>query len=106
VVSVHDVSPASAEQTAQWCSDADSLGIPVSLLVIPGPWRGHQLSDEPDYASVLAGSSGWEQRIATWAPTIAVIAKRDQPIVDRFTGLGWRSVYSDDDGSILVAPGR
>ena len=54
VVSVHDVSPASAEQTAQWCSDADSLGIPVSLLVIPGPWRGHQLSDEPDYASVLA----------------------------------------------------
>jgi hypothetical protein len=59
-----------------------------------------------DYASVLAGSEGWEQRIATWAPTIAVIAKRDQPIVDRFTGLGWRSVYSDADGSILLAPGR
>ena len=59
-----------------------------------------------DYAGVLAGSDGWEQRIASWAPTIAVIAKRDQPIVDRFTGLGWRSVYSDEDGSILLAPGR
>jgi hypothetical protein len=59
-----------------------------------------------DYAGVLAGSDGWEQRIASWAPTIAVIAKRDQPIVDRFTGLGWRSVYSDADGSILLAPGR
>ncbi len=59
-----------------------------------------------DYSGVLAGSDGWQQRIASWAPTIAVIAKRDQPIVDRFTAIGWRSVYSDIDGSILLAPGR
>jgi predicted deacetylase len=54
VVSVHDVAPASAEQTARWCADLDSLGIPTSLLVIPGPWRGAQLSDAPDLARVLA----------------------------------------------------
>jgi predicted deacetylase len=54
VVSVHDVSPATAEQTRRWCDDADSLGIPVSLLVIPGPWRGMELADAPDYAGVLA----------------------------------------------------
>jgi hypothetical protein len=59
-----------------------------------------------DYSGVLAGSNGWEQRVASWAPTIAVIAKRDQPVVDRFTAIGWRSVYSDVDGSILVAPNR
>jgi uncharacterized protein len=53
VVSVHDVSPATADQTARWCADADSLGIRVSLLVIPGPWRGEQLADAPDYAGVL-----------------------------------------------------
>ena len=35
VVSVHDVAPATAGQTRRWCADADSLGIPVSLLVIP-----------------------------------------------------------------------
>jgi hypothetical protein len=64
----------------------------------PEVWR--------DYSGVLAGSDGWEQRIASWAPTIAVMAKRDQPIVDRFATLGWRSVYSDADGSIMVAPGR
>jgi predicted deacetylase len=52
-VSVHDVSPATADETARWCADADSLGIPLSLLVIPGPWRGTQLGDEPDYAQVL-----------------------------------------------------
>jgi hypothetical protein len=59
-----------------------------------------------DYSGVLAGSDGWEQRIASWAPTIAVMAKRDQAIVDRFAKLGWRSVYSDADGSIMLAPGR
>ncbi|MCO5995476.1 DUF2334 domain-containing protein [Actinoallomurus rhizosphaericola] len=53
VVSVHDVAPATAEQTRRWCADADSLGISVSLLVIPGPWRGPSLADEPGYAEVL-----------------------------------------------------
>ncbi len=64
----------------------------------PDVWR--------DYSGVLAGSDGWEQRIASWGPTIAVMAKRDQAIVDRFAALGWRSVYTDADGSIMVAPGR
>jgi predicted deacetylase len=54
VVSVHDVSPATAEQTARWGSDLDTLGISASLLVIPGPWRGMCLADTPDYAPVLA----------------------------------------------------
>ncbi len=53
VVSVHDVSPSTADETARWCADADSFGIPVSLLVIPGPWRGRRLLDEPGYADVL-----------------------------------------------------
>jgi predicted deacetylase len=53
VVSVHDVAPATADETRRWCADADSLGIPVSLLVIPGPWRGTSLADEPGYAEVL-----------------------------------------------------
>jgi predicted deacetylase len=53
VVSVHDVAPATAEETARWCADADALGIPVSLLVIPGPWRGMALAEHGDYAEVL-----------------------------------------------------
>jgi predicted deacetylase len=53
VVSVHDVAPVTADQTRRWCADADALGIPVSLLVIPGPWRGASLADEPGYADVL-----------------------------------------------------
>lgn len=53
VVSVHDVAPATADETARWCADADALGVPVSLLVIPGPWRGMALAAAPDYARVL-----------------------------------------------------
>jgi predicted deacetylase len=53
VVSIHDVAPTTADQTRRWCADADSLGIPISLLVIPGPWRGASLADEPGYADVL-----------------------------------------------------
>jgi predicted deacetylase len=53
VVSIHDVSPATADQTARWCADADALGVPVSLLVIPGRWRGDSLADTPDYADTL-----------------------------------------------------
>ena len=49
----------------------------------PQVWR--------DYSGVIAGSDGWEQRIASWDPTIAVMAKRDQAVVDRFAKLGWKS---------------
>ncbi|WP_246181136.1 DUF2334 domain-containing protein [Nocardia ninae] len=71
VVSVHDVAPASSAETARWCADADGFGIPVSLLVIPGPWRGAGLAERPDYADFLrerrAGGDeimvhGWSHR--------------------------------------------
>lgn len=69
VVSVHDVSPATAEQSRRWCADADSLGIPVSLLVIPGPWRDSSLADEPGYADVLRSrvAGGDELVMHGWA---------------------------------------
>lgn len=54
VVSVHDVAPATADQTARWCADLDGLGVPASLLVIPGRWRGQQLADVPDFARTVA----------------------------------------------------
>jgi hypothetical protein len=31
---------------------------------------------------------------------------RDQALADRLSAIGWRTVYSDKDGSVAVAPGR
>lgn len=71
VVSIHDVAPATAEQTRQWCEDVDSFGIPVSLLVIPGPWRGGSLADTPDYGDVLSArvAHGDELVLHGWVHT-------------------------------------
>jgi uncharacterized protein len=40
VVSVHDVAPATAAASRAWVDDLASLGVPLSLLVVPGPWQG------------------------------------------------------------------
>ena len=59
-----------------------------------------------DYDGVVAGQAGWQDRLESWGVTIAVMAKRDQAMADRLAAIGWRSVYTDKDGSISVAPGR
>ncbi|MBF6175559.1 DUF2334 domain-containing protein [Nocardia blacklockiae] len=77
VVSIHDVAPATAAETARWCADADGFGIPVSLLVIPGPWRGASLVAEPGYGMFLRERRahgdeimlhGWEHRAPNAGP--------------------------------------
>ncbi|ATL66860.1 DUF2334 domain-containing protein [Nocardia terpenica] len=89
VVSVHDVAPATDAETARWCGDADAFGIPVSLLVIPGPWRGASLADMPDYGMFLRERRahgdeivlhGWEHRApregALWRRAVAQLVAR------------------------------
>jgi len=58
------------------------------------------------YDLVLTGGPGWEQQLAAWGATIAVAAAPDQGFAERLENLGWRSVFSDLDGSVLVAPDR
>lgn len=53
VVSVHDVAPATAAQARQWCADLDARGVPVALLVVPGPWRTPLLRADPELAGWL-----------------------------------------------------
>jgi uncharacterized protein len=53
VVSVHDVAPASALACRAWVRDLDRLGVPASLLVIPGPWRGPSVADDAETAAWL-----------------------------------------------------
>jgi predicted deacetylase len=90
VVSVHDVSPATAAETARWCADADSLGIPVSLLVIPGPWRGTRLMDQPGYADVLGErvARGDELVLHGWSHQAGLEGARIRRAVGRMVARG------------------
>ncbi len=50
VVSVHDVAPATAAACRAWVHDLDRRGVPASLLVIPGPWRGPSILHDAETA--------------------------------------------------------
>lgn len=50
VVSVHDVAPGTATACRAWARDLDRLGVPASLLVIPGPWRGPSILHDAETA--------------------------------------------------------
>jgi len=73
VVSVHDVSPATAAESQRWVSDLEERGIPTSLLVIPGPWRGTDLAADPEFADWLRAcvTRGHEVCLHGWYHTAA-----------------------------------
>ena len=70
---MHDVAPATVEHSQRWRAALDLRGVPASLLVVPGPWRGQHLSQDPDLVGWLrdraaAGDDivqhGWTHRAA------------------------------------------
>jgi predicted deacetylase len=53
VVSVHDVAPVTRDASMAWVKALDRRGIPGSLLVVPGPWQGVGLLEDPVLVSWL-----------------------------------------------------
>lgn len=77
VVSIHDVAPATAVPVRRWVTDLDRLGVPATLLVVPGPWRGPGLAEAPDLAGWLRdrraigdeiAQHGWDHRAVPGSP--------------------------------------
>ena len=62
VVSIHDIAPGTAAQTMRWLSDLDARGIPATLLLVPGPWRGRRLAEDRELVESMldAGARGHE----------------------------------------------
>lgn len=44
IVSVHDVSPATSAESLWWVDRLEDLGIRATILLIPGPWRGCEMT--------------------------------------------------------------
>jgi predicted deacetylase len=77
VVSVHDVAPSTAHATRAWTAELDRRGVPVTFLVVPGPWEGPPLRLDRDLVAWLhdrrAGGDeiaqhGWSHRQVSGAP--------------------------------------
>ncbi|MGW1198034.1 DUF2334 domain-containing protein [Streptomyces sp. NPDC002536] len=64
VVSVHDVAPWSFEQSRHWLHDLDERGVPATLLLVPGSWRGARLPDDPVLVEWLHGARGRGHELA------------------------------------------
>ncbi|MCE9622986.1 MAG: polysaccharide deacetylase family protein [Actinomycetia bacterium] len=71
VVSLHDVAPGTAAQSKHWLSIVEWYGLRATLLVVPGPWRGGSLANDPAFAAWLRAAEerghelalhGWEHR--------------------------------------------
>jgi hypothetical protein len=58
------------------------------------------------YANIQAGGDGWASQLKGWGATIVVADHDATSLVARLSAARWRSVYTDADGSILVAPDR
>jgi hypothetical protein len=59
-----------------------------------------------DLETITSGGPGWQGVLDRWQPTIAVVTKSDGAFADRLVAAGWRQVFADDDGRVLVAPSR
>jgi hypothetical protein len=56
---------------------------------------------------VYDGGEGWEQQLDDWGVTVVVVGgTTDDPFPVRLTGAGWRQVFADDDGAVVVRPER
>ena len=58
------------------------------------------------YEAVVVGLEGWQETLASWHVTVAVVDASDGGLRDRLTALGWTTTHEDGDGSVLLAPAQ
>jgi hypothetical protein len=81
VISLHDVAPATLEQSRAWLDQVEARGLRATLLVVPGPWRDERLDGDPAFAEWLHAARrgghelslhGWEHRGVTMPRSVAL----------------------------------
>ena len=103
VVSVHDVSPATDSQSRRWVDDLDERGVPASLLVIPGPWRGRALADDPEIVGWLQAcvGRGHELCLHGWDHTAPAGAPVGRSLVAKLVARGCAEFWSLSEDEAL-----
>jgi predicted deacetylase len=106
VVSVHDVSPATASESRRWVDDLDERGVPASLLVVPGPWRERTLAQDPEFAVWLRAcvARGHELCLHGWDHTAPSAPAPGRAVVGNLVARGCAEFwYLDEDRAAVRA---
>ena len=108
VVSVHDVSPATAPESRRWVEELDERGVPASLLVVPGPWRDHTLAADPGFARWLRScvARGHEVCLHGWDHTAPPGASFRRALVGNFVARGCAEFWSLTEDQAADRAGR
>ncbi|MEY2975800.1 MAG: hypothetical protein RIR49_2220 [Actinomycetota bacterium] len=88
VVSIHDVAPATREACGHLLSLCEESGVLVTLLVIPGPWRGSRTLDDRAFADWLlaARDRGHEVSLHGWCHEGGVVSGLADRVLARGCG--------------------
>ena len=72
LISVHDVASGTAAPSLRWLAELDRRGIPATLLLVPGPWRGPYLATDGALvdAVLAAGDRGHELALHGYYHTV------------------------------------
>lgn len=77
IISLHDVAPATAFDSAAMLTMVEHHGLRATLLVIPGPYRRMRLLDEPAFAGWLREAQQRGHEIALHGWSHCAVAGRD-----------------------------
>jgi hypothetical protein len=58
------------------------------------------------YENIVDGGEDWAAQLDGWGVSIVVVPHKDTAMLERLTAAGWRSVHTDEDGTVLVAADR
>lgn len=57
-----------------------------------------------DYEWAVSGREGWQDLLDSWRPTTVITSGSESPLRDALLAAGWRAVYDDRDGAVLLRP--
>jgi hypothetical protein len=100
VVSVHDVAPATRRACARWIDELERIGVPATMLIVPGPWKGPAMSDDRWFGAWLRAcqSHGHEICQHGWTHTATGLGSCGRRLVGRAVARGCAEFWTLDEG--------
>jgi hypothetical protein len=99
VVSVHDVAPATRRACERWIDDLEELGLPTTMLVVPGPWKAPAIADDRRFGGWVRGCQRRGHEIAQhgWTHTATMRGSRGRRLVGRAVARGCAEFWTLDE---------